>query len=129
MPFPRKFKELLESSPAELPDHVWLSYCVCGCLPESCGWRGWVIEGVSRVTADGHGKILESNDYGRCPKCGNQLFRTEEVQFVRSPNQPQPTMQPGIDYEIVPTTYIDDDDPQWEVERERLREAENNNQR
>jgi hypothetical protein len=121
MPFPRKFKALLEGSPAVTPDYLWLVYAVCGCERESCGWHGWVIETACCVTGERHatgsgGRLVESDDYLRCPKCGRDLYRTDSVRFDRSPDQTQPGGTPGIDYEVVGPTYLDDDDPAWEAE-------------
>lgn len=115
MPFPKKFKELLESSAAETPDFVWIVYAVCGAERESCGWHGWAIEEVVRA-GEPYGKTLESDDRLRCPNCGRLLFRTDEgLRFDRAPQQPV-HRKPGIDYEVVEPTYLDDDDPAWDQE-------------
>jgi hypothetical protein len=39
MPFPRKFKHLLEPDPATvpMPDYVWLAYSACGADALACG--------------------------------------------------------------------------------------------
>jgi hypothetical protein len=93
MPFPRKFKELLESSPPETPDYLYLSYAVCACEPGSCGWYGWTL------------------DDSRCPNCGRQMFRIEDVRFDRAPKEePREGWVEGIDYEIAPMEYCDDED-------------------
>jgi hypothetical protein len=132
MPFPRKFKELLESSATETPEHVYMVYAVCGTVPESCGWSGWALEEALRATGTPYfrgpgGRIIESDDYLHCPKCGHPLFRTADaVRFDRSAQQPvpNPNWVEGIHYEVAEMEYVDDDDPAWEVEAEHLRQVE-----
>jgi hypothetical protein len=115
MPFPKKFKPLLESHPAETPDYVWMVYAVCGVEPESCGWHGWVLEGAYRATGAQHAtgtgdQLVDSDSDLRCPSCGRALFRTDAaVRFDRSPQQAPVHGTPGTDYEVKPLSYSDDD--------------------
>src|SRR5271155_549210 len=39
--FPDKFRALLETTEADLlvPDRVWISFAVCACEKDSCGWQ------------------------------------------------------------------------------------------
>lgn len=83
MAFPRKFKELLETElpDVEQPDYASLTYAVCGCEQDSCGWAGWILEaafkadGEEHPTWTGH-RVLPSDDSWKCPRCTKPLFRT-----------------------------------------------------
>lgn len=115
MPLPKKFKELLESGPAETPDYVWMVHTVCGVERESCGWHGWALEGAARVGEPRH-TYVESDDRVRCPNCGRLLFRTgDALRFDRAPQQPV-REKLKIDYTVEEPTYLDDDDPAWDQE-------------
>ena len=113
MPFPKKFKKLLETSfnDIELPDYAWLTYAVCGCHKDSCGWGGWVIDSVfakdglknSEGTKDKSLPIMDDLD---CPICKKPLFRTEvNIRFVPSEDQKPVHGIPGVDYEVAPIEY------------------------
>jgi len=87
--FPEKFRTLLETTEADvaIPDRIWLSFAVCGCEENSCGWQGW---------------ILEDGDQ-ECPVCGKLLFRTQvEKLFMPNPTAPAKI---AYEYESVPIRY------------------------
>ncbi len=113
MPFPKKFKKLLETSLNDIdkPDYSWLTYAVCGCQEDACGWSGWVIEAVFKKTNNKHttgtgDKSLSSLCNSVCPNCGKTLFLTEaSIRFVPSKNQRPIHGIPGVDYEISPIEY------------------------
>jgi hypothetical protein len=123
MPLPKKFKELLESGPAETPDYVWMVYTVCGVERESCGWHGWALESAVRA-GEPSAKSVESDDRLRCPNCGRLLYRTDDgLRFDRAPQQPVfPKL--GMDYTVEEPTYLDDDDPAWDQEESDSQEDE-----
>lgn len=113
MAFPRKFKELLESglSDVEKPDYAWLTYAVCGCSADACGWAGWVIEAAFRRTEKhfptGTGdKALQAIGSSACPRCGKELFRTAaSIRFEPSEDQTPVHGVPGVDYDVEPMEY------------------------
>jgi hypothetical protein len=115
MPFPSKFRRLLETElkDIDVPDYVWLTYAVCGVERDSCGWAGWAIEvAVKRDCGDdaaGTGnRALSAMDHLLCPTCGRDLFRTESVRYEPSQDQDPPVGQrPGVDYEVLPMEYED----------------------
>jgi hypothetical protein len=84
MAFPAKFRGFLELTvnDVEVPDYAWLTYAVCGVTEEACGWGGWIIDSLFKVTEEHHAtgagyKALPSgDDMQRCPRCGRDLFRT-----------------------------------------------------
>ncbi len=87
--FPEKFRTLLETTEADVavPDRIWLSFAVCGCEEDSCGWQGW---------------IIESGDQ-ECPVCRKLLFRTQvEKQYMLYPTAPAKI---AYEYESVPIRY------------------------
>jgi len=79
--FPRRFQRLLETTigDVEAPDHAFLTYAVCACEKDSCGWGGWILEAVFSAEPDARGRsrALPSDDSQRCPVCGKLMFRTE----------------------------------------------------
>lgn len=87
MPFPRKFKDLLEATldSVEKPDFALLTYAVCGCESASCGWAGWILEGAFRddPTQPSEGRILPGDYEQKCPRCGKSTFRTEATVELR----------------------------------------------
>lgn len=99
MAFPEKFRSRLELTKAQLPlpTGSWLSYAVCGCAHDSCGWEGWILESVYQI--DGKEKLeLSIDDRQICPECGKALFRTEaSLRFIPSADQ-KPDLVPGVDY-------------------------------
>ena len=114
MPFPKKFKTLLESElkDVEIPDYVWLTYAVCALERDSCGWGGWIIEGafkksaVQNATSTGD-KLLNAADEQICPRCGKGLYRTAaSVRYEPSKDQTRPLV-PDVDYEVLPLEYED----------------------
>jgi hypothetical protein len=109
MPFPRKFKSLLEIEleDVEVPDHAWIVYAVCGCYQGSCGWGGWILEAA--IKGEGAGRrILPSADPLWCPRCGKDLFRTEAaLRMVPSDDQRPVHGYPGVDYEVAPVEFED----------------------
>jgi hypothetical protein len=87
--FPERFRALLETTETEVivPDRVWLSFAVCGCEQDSCGWQGW---------------ILENGDQ-ECPVCGKLLFRTQvEKEYILNSSAPTKVT---YDYQSKPTRY------------------------
>ena len=103
MPFPLKFRELLETKPGDgsVPAKIWLSFAVCGAFHDSCGWAGWIGESVT----DEEGKQLPAATEQICERCGKLLFRTAvSIKAVPATDQ-TPTLQPGVDYEVVPIQY------------------------
>ena len=110
MPFPLKFKDLIELSPhqVEKPTCVWLNYGVCASKDDSCGWQGWVIDRVESKRGDVEGdaaKVLPSDEDLNCPKCGNPLFRTEVNHRFELSRDQTSKLIPDIDYEVAPIVY------------------------
>lgn len=102
MAFPKKFKGLLETSPSDVdpPVDTWITYAVCGVDDDSCGWGGWILEGIRGTTGQ-----LPANTQQICPECGKELLRTEvSVRFEPSEDQ-TPDLIAGVDYETVPIEY------------------------
>jgi hypothetical protein len=102
MPFPKKFKKLLETRRGEVeePKQVWLSYAVCGVVASACGWGGWILESVMGKSGN-----LPANTEQVCPLCGKPVFRTEAAtKFQRAPNQNRPLVA-GRDYKVTPMKY------------------------
>lgn len=109
MAFPKKFKHLLElkKEGVELPDYAWLTYSVCACEKDSCGWGGWTIEAVFKKNSTDDQK-LSADDDQKCPECGKDLFRTNvSIKFEPSKDQ-APKLVSGVDYESVPIEYEED---------------------
>jgi hypothetical protein len=106
MPYPKKFKKLLETklSDIELPDYAWLTYAVCACDVDSCGWGGWIIEDLVNEKLEKH---LDIDDRQICPQCGKELFRTDaSLKLVVSKDQ-TPNLIQGVDYEVLPMEFDD----------------------
>ena len=109
MPFPRKFKSLLEIEKNDIakPSHVWMAYYVCAVKKKSCGWGGWLAEAVfSNPRAKSGEDLLPSPSEMLCPECGRPLFKTAaSYRFDISKNQRLPGGTPGADYEVLPIRY------------------------
>jgi len=98
MPFPKKFKLLLEPDPASVsrPDYAWLCYAVCACDADACGWSCWITDGVFRRTetrfpTSTGDEALTSPEPHSCPVCGRRLFRTDvAVRMEPSADQERP---------------------------------------
>jgi hypothetical protein len=112
MPFPKKFKHLLEPDPASVPrpDYAWLCYAVCACEVDACGWSGWITDGVFRRTearfpTSTGDEALTVPEPDSCPRCGRPLFRTDvAVRMEPSLDQELP-LRPGLDYDVDNTEY------------------------
>ena len=95
MPFPQKYKGLIELShdQVEQPTHAWVSYSVCAVEEDSCGWQGWILDGVFKDDV-----LLPSDDDLSCPKCGRSLYRVGvEYKLDISVDQTPPLIA-GRDY-------------------------------
>jgi hypothetical protein len=110
MAFPRKFKHLLElkQDDVQFPDAVLLTYAVCACVPEACGWGGWMIEAAfENTSATGDlpamAPSLPVSDVQRCPRCGRETFRTG-VQRVYVPSADR-TLMDTSDIDLAPLEY------------------------
>jgi hypothetical protein len=98
MPFPKKFKHLLELTlkDVEAPDYGWLVYAVCGCDEGACGWGGWMLEAAFRNSTERHrtctgDRLLSTAPVASCPICGKPLFRTDaSIRMVPSTDQTEP---------------------------------------
>jgi hypothetical protein len=114
MPFPRKFKHLLELelSGVEIPDYVWLTYAVCACEKNSCGWGGWMIEAAFKEAEEQYpnstgDKVVPAMVDQVCPQCGKTTFRTAaSIRMIPSTDQ-TPTLVEGVDFESDPIEYED----------------------
>ena len=106
MTFPLKFKKRLELKKADvvLPNAAWVTYAVCGCEKDACGWEGWILESVRRqVGAKKQELSIDSRQL--CPRCGKVLFRTSaSLRFVPGRSQ-SPDLVPGTDYDVVKARY------------------------
>jgi hypothetical protein len=108
MPYPEKYRALLDLTlnDVEVPDYAWLTYAVCAVADDACGWGGWIIEGVFKITGEryptGTGdKLLPSADEQVCPQCGKPTFRTNaSVRMEKSSDQTPVHGVPGVDYEV-----------------------------
>ncbi len=114
MPFPRKFKPLLdlELPDVDRPDYAWLVYAVCACSKDACGWGGWMIDTVRQISRE-HGKTrdkpLPAVTLQTCPNCGRDLFRTgAELRFEPSIDQTPLDRIPGVDYQVAPMKFEDE---------------------
>ncbi len=106
MCFPRKFKKRLElkSTDVVLPNEVWVTYSVCGCDPDACGWEGWILESAAKKSGKKKQQLYVLGD--NCPQCGKNLFRTAAtLRFTVSKNQ-VPDLVPGVDYRVARAKYI-----------------------
>ena len=104
MPFPLKFKTRLELSKEEVdtPSEAWITYAVCGCEPEACGWEGWILEAVASGIEK---KQLRIDDSQRCPSCGKPLFRTEATYRFSVSDDQSPNLKEDEDYEKMAQKY------------------------
>jgi hypothetical protein len=104
MAFSKKYQKLIDIklTDIDVPDYAWLTYAVCACETDSCGWGGWIIETV----VNSNSKInLSMDDRQCCPQCGKNLFRTEAtVKFIKSDDQ-TPDLIEGVDYESIPVEF------------------------
>ena len=115
MAFPRKFKELLETEldDVNVPDYLMLTYAVCGCFSDSCGWAGWIIEGALQKTKERYstgtgGKLLPADYEQRCPKCGKSTFRTgASIVMEPTPNPSKYKSLLAMEFKSDPMTYED----------------------
>jgi len=112
MPFPAKFRHLIERTAAEVesPDYVWLAYAVCAVTTEGCGWEGWMIEaafrrdGAKHPTGTGDRLVNAANEQ-TCPRCGRETFRTEVALRLEPSTDQSPPSRLGIDHEVAPTEF------------------------
>ena len=105
MPFPKRFKSLLETETKDVtsPSHVWVTYAVCGVETDSCGWGGWMLE-AAISDRNGDRDVLSSDSEQVCPRCGKPTFRTAAtLRFDLSPNQEDPF--PGAGSKSLPMEY------------------------
>ena len=112
MAFPKKFKELIEIDVGDVPtpDYAWLTYAVCACSADACGWGGWMIESVMTETPQGmpHDKgSLSAVDKQKCPECGRETFRTGATVRLEPSADQNPRLKAGVDYEVAPIEYED----------------------
>ena len=112
MPYPKKYKNLLEIRlrDVEVPDYVFLTYTVCACDHNSCGWGGWMIEAGFKKDAAQHNtatgdRSLSVNSEQRCPKCGRETFRTM-ASVLFEPSEDQSLAREGSE-EIAMLDYDD----------------------
>ena len=101
MSFPKKFKELIETTinKVDKPDRVLLTYCVCTCTVDACGWGGWLLEDVVAIDASGKKKLsLPFDDNQKCPICGKITFRTNaQIAFVPGSKKEKDKVWPPIE--------------------------------
>ena len=109
--FPRKFEALLETKlpDVEAPDYACLTYAVCGCEEDACGWGGGVLEAVFKADGADHptstgDRVLESDERWTCPRCTKPLFRTRASVRVETTGPIPPAR---FDYETAPMEYED----------------------
>ncbi|MHC4521304.1 MAG: hypothetical protein ACYTAS_22140, partial [Planctomycetota bacterium] len=109
MPFPRKFKRLIEIElkDVETPDYVWLTYAVCACVKDSCGWGGWMIECAMKETTERYPtytgeKLLPAMMDQVCPRCGKGTYRTAATIRMTPSEEQKRGLVEGRDYESLP---------------------------
>jgi hypothetical protein len=111
MPFPKKFKKLIETTTddIEIPDFVWLAYSVCACTSEACAWSGWIVEGALKKikqknsTSSGDKSLPIADESQICPNCGHELFRTSvSIKYVKAKDQKHPFK----DVKTLPIKYV-----------------------
>ena len=107
MSFPHKFKERLELTKEDLtlPNEVWVTYSVCGCDEDSCGWEGWVLESVLVRKGRTSKAILPSSSECLCPCCNKPVFRTEASLKMNVAKDQTPALVSGRDYETGKMDY------------------------
>lgn len=76
----------LEPENILLPDYAILAYAVCAMEQDSCGWGGWIVEGMLRITSEKHDTmsghmLLPSDSKQVCPCCGKITFRAFSRRF------------------------------------------------
>lgn len=102
MTYPDQFKHLIDLTADDvlMPDESLLAYAVCAYEDTACGWRGWIIESVTREQ-----RQLPADTDQRCPRCNSLLFRTwATVRMEPSADQTRDLVE-GRDYEApVPKT-------------------------
>ncbi|MEM0967246.1 MAG: hypothetical protein AAGJ81_13960 [Verrucomicrobiota bacterium] len=106
MGFPKKFKEKLEKeiSDVECFEGAWITWAVCGCSEDACGWEGWILEDVfSGVKGNREHHSASTNQI--CPVCGQDLFRTGASVKVKPDSDQTPDLIEGVDYETSPIEY------------------------
>lgn len=110
MAIKKRFRDLIERSPVDLnpPEAIVLTYCVCCVGNNACGWNGWTVEAALR-----HGEVLRTEDMlllydadQRCPRCGNETFRTGSS-FEYNINPIPLAGELSADIEILPVEYED----------------------
>ena len=114
--FPKKFKKLIEIQKNDIdnPDYIFLTYAVCAVQADSCGWGGWVIEAAYQKsdkkyqTSTGD-KLLPTCYCDVCPKCGNQLFRTDACILLEPSQKEISSLLIKMDYQQVPIQYDDEE--------------------
>jgi hypothetical protein len=111
VPFPTKFRALIETTldGVEKPDYLWMTYSVCACSADACGWAGWTIEAAFKKSRRPHptgtgDKLLSAQDHQNCPVCGRDLFRTE-ASVKYEPSADQTTPAAGTPIVSVPLEY------------------------
>lgn len=109
--YPKTFRHLLELtlSDVERPTHVWLAYAVCAVDRGSCGWGGWLIDGVFATREDSHSEVLQAVMTQICPACGKSLFRTEvQLRFDVSAHQTSVHGATSLSYSTPQVTKMKD---------------------
>ena len=102
----RRFREIIEKGPSDVPDYAWLTFAVCALGEKPCGWSGWLFDGVYRKTAERHStgtgdKLLPADYSQKCPQCGGDLFRTGVEKRMELSAEQTPPLVPGVDYDVV----------------------------
>jgi hypothetical protein len=106
MKLAKRFKALVETSPDDQPDYVWLAHAVCAVAPSGCGWSGWIIDAAYKRTAEryatGTGDKLMNADYSqKCPACAGVLFRTGFDRRLKATENQESPLKACVDYEAV----------------------------
>jgi hypothetical protein len=107
MPFPLKFKNLLETvgDEVKLPKRAWITYVVCGVEESSCGWTGWHLESVFSEESEEFETILPTDSEQVCPVCGKNTFRTAASFRFELAQDQTPKQVAAVDYEVEPPEY------------------------
>lgn len=109
MAFPRKFQKLIETrlGDVEHPDYVLLTYAVCACDSDSCGWGGWILEGAFKDDSSRKrdGRVLSGDYSQKCPQCGKNTFRTDATLELH-PASDQSRVEIGTD-NVAKVTFED----------------------